>query len=225
VNRRIISARVILFDWDGTLLDSFSADVRAYTEMFRAMEIEWDAAKFEEHYSPDWYRVYRAVRLPRAKWIEADRLWRLAYASETPPLLPGARRIVRMLGRKFRLGIVTSGSRARVRKQLRSFELAQYFSACVCAEDASHRKPHPAPIQLAMKRMRAAPEETVYVGDSAEDIEMARRAGVRPIGVLGPFPTAKRIRAAEPDLLLRSIIELPRYLQAPKKNRSGRSRS
>ena len=143
----------------------------------------------------------------RAKWIEADRLWRLAYASETPPLLPGAPQILRMLSRKFRLGIVTSGSRARVRKQLRSFELAQYFSACVCAEDASHRKPHPAPIQLAMKRMRAAPEETIYVGDSAEDIEMARRAGVRPIGVLGPFPTAKRMRAAEPELLLRSIIE------------------
>ena len=169
MNRKLFSASVILFDWDGTLLDSFAADVRAYMEMFRAMEIEWDAAKFEEHYSPDWYRVYRAVRLPRAKWIEADRLWRLAYASETPPLLPGARRILRMLSRKFRLGIVTSGSRARVRKQLRSFELAQYFSACVCAEDASHRKPHPAPIQLAMKRMRASPEETIYIGDSAED--------------------------------------------------------
>jgi pyrophosphatase PpaX len=225
VNRKILSASVVLFDWDGTLLDSFSADVRAYTEMFRAMEIEWDGAKFEDHYSPDWYRVYRAVRLPRAKWIEADRLWRLAYASETPPLLPGARRILRRLSRQFRLGIVTSGSRARVRKQLRSFELAEYFSACVCAEDASHRKPHPAPIQLAMKRMRASPEETIYVGDSAEDIEMARRAGVRQIGVLGPFPTAKRMRAAEPDLLLRSIIELPRFLQAPEKKRTGRSRS
>jgi HAD superfamily hydrolase (TIGR01509 family) len=225
VNRKIFSPSVILFDWDGTLLDSHAADVHAYVEMFRAMEIEWDAAKFEEHYSPDWYRVYRAARLPRAKWMEADRLWRLAYAGETPSLLPGARRIVRMLGRKFRLGIVTSGSRARVRKQLRSFELAQYFSACVCAEDAPRRKPHPAPIQLAMKRLRASPEETIYIGDSAEDVEMARRAGVRPIGVLGPFPTAKRMRAAAPDLLLQSIEDLPRYLQAPEKKRGGRSRA
>ena len=60
--------------------------------------------------------------------------------------------------------------------------------------------------------MRA--EECVYVGDAAEDIEMARRAGVRPIGVLGPFPTAERIRKARPDLLLESIRELPRYLRA-----------
>ena len=76
-----------------------------------------------------------------------------------------------------------------------------------------------------MKRISASPEETIYIGDSAEDVEMARRAGVRPIGVLGPFPTAKRMRAAEPDLLLQSIEDLPRYLQAPEKKRGGRSRA
>jgi phosphoglycolate phosphatase-like HAD superfamily hydrolase len=51
------------------------------------------------------------------------------------------------------------------------------------------------------------------VGDTAEDIEMARRAGVLAIGVFGPFPTAARIRAARPDVLLRSIGDLPDYLQ------------
>ena len=42
---------------------------------------------------------------------------------------------------------------------------------------------------------------------------MSRRAGVRPIGVLGPFPTAERIRAARPDAILSSIRELPQYVQ------------
>ena len=65
-----------------------------------------------------------------------------------------------------------------------------------------------------MERLRAKPEECVYVGDSPEDVEMARRAGVRAIGVLGPFPTAVRIRAAQPDLLLRSVRALPRHLRA-----------
>jgi phosphoglycolate phosphatase-like HAD superfamily hydrolase len=60
--------------------------------------------------------------------------------------------------------------------------------------------------------MKAQPDECVYVGDSPEDVEMARRAGVRVIGVLGPFPTAIRLRAARPDLLLRSIQELPKHL-------------
>lgn len=66
---------------------------------------------------------------------------------------------------------------------------------------------------MALRLLRAEPEECVYVGDAAEDIEMARCAGVRAIGVLGPFPTAARIRAAKPDLLLNSIRELPRHLR------------
>ena len=210
---RKFSARAVLFDWDGTLLNSYASDTRAYLTMFRAIGVRWGPRELARHYSPNWYRVYRAARIPRERWDEADRLWTIAYARETPNLLPGARRIIKVLQHDFHLGIVTSGNRRRVRKQLRDFELAHYFSACVCNEDAPRKKPHPAPLQLALARLRAAPEDCVYVGDTAEDIEMARRAGVRAIGVFGPFPTAARIRAARPDVLLRSIGDLPDYLQ------------
>lgn len=203
----------MLLDWDGTLLDSYTADARAYLAMFRALEIEWGLAELRRHYSPDWYQVYRAAKIPRAKWALADRLWRTAYKSEQPALLPGARTAIRRLEQKFTLGIVTSGSRGRVRQQLREFNLRHCFATCVFSEDVSRRKPHPAPLELALKRLRAEPEDTVYVGDTPEDIEMSRRAGVRAIGVLGPFPTAGGIRLARPDLLLRSIRELPRHLR------------
>ena len=207
------ATRAVLFDWDGTLLNSYEADLRAYLSMFHALGIKWTERELAQHYSPNWLRVYRAAQLPRSKWIEADRLWTRAYKLENPSLLPGARRVVRLLAQKYELGIVTSGNRPRVRRQLRQLELASYFSACVCSEDATKRKPHPAPLLLALKRLRRAPEHCVYVGDTAEDIEMARRAGVRAIGVLGPFPTAARLHAAKPDLLLTSVQELPRYLR------------
>lgn len=209
---RIFPARVVLLDWDGTLLDSYASDKCAYVAMFRALKIEWGPAEIERHYSPDWYRVYRAARIPCSSWARADRLWRAAYRSQRPRLLSGAREVLRELYRRFDLGLVTSGSRARVRKQLREFAFRQYFHACICSEDAPRKKPHPAPLQLALKRMRVQPDECVYVGDAPEDVEMARRAGVRVIGVLGPFPTAVRLRAARPDLLLRSIQDLPKHL-------------
>lgn len=202
----------MLLDWDGTLLDSYAADSRAYLAMFRALKIQWGVRELEKHYSPDWYQLYRAARVPRSKWRQADLLWRAAYRGERPRLLPGARSVVRALARKYRLGLVTGGSRGRVRPQVCEFGLAKYFSACVCSEDALRKKPNPAPLLLALKRLHAQPEECVYVGDAPEDIEMARRARVRAIGVLGPFPTADRIRAAKPELLLRSIRELPRHL-------------
>ncbi len=205
--------RVILFDWDGTLLNSYASDTRAYLAMFRALEIDWTVREIERHYSPNWYRVYRAARIPRAKWTQADLLWRKAYAAESPALLPGARTALRVLSRKYRLGLVTSGSRDRVRSQIRKFEFTGYFKACVYNEDAPKKKPHPAPLELALARLKVEPEECVYVGDTPEDIQMARRARVRAIGVLGPFPSAKRIRAENPDVLLDSVRELPRYLR------------
>jgi beta-phosphoglucomutase len=207
------SVRAVLFDWDGTLLNSYASDTRAYLTMFRALGVRWGEAELARCYSPNWYRVYRAARIPHTQWDEADRLWTLAYARESPKLMSGARRIVQLLARDFDLAIVTSGNRKRVRQQLRDFDLAEYFAACVCSEDAPKKKPHPAPLMLALQKLCANPAECVYVGDTREDIEMARRAGVSPIGVLGPFPTARQIRAARPDVLLRSIRDLPTYLR------------
>ena len=206
--------RGVLFDWDGTLLDSYHADSQAYLAMFHALGINWDLEDLARHYTPDWYQVYRAARLPRARWEEAGRLWNRFYRQQKPVLLPGARRVLEQLGRRFKLALVTSGSRARVLRQLRQFGLAERFAARVCSEDAHRRKPDPAPLELALRRLRLPPEVCVYVGDAPEDIEMARRAGVRAIAVLGPFPVHDRVRAARPDVLLRSIDELPRLLES-----------
>ena len=205
--------RGILFDWDGTLLNSYAADTAAYLAMFREMQIPWGLSELEQHYSPNWYNVYRAANLPRAKWDAADKVWRLHYTKHNPKLLPGARRVLAQLVRKHDLGLVTSGDRDRVHRQLRDFRLWDHFAARVCSGDTRLRKPHPAPLRLALRHMGLRPSETVYVGDSPEDLQMARGAGVRAaIAVLGPFPTESRLRAAKPDLLLDSISQLPAAL-------------
>lgn len=195
------------------MLDSYHADAQAYLAMFEAMGIDWDLRDLERHYSPDWYRVYCAAKLPRERWEEADRTWRKFYRRQKPVLLPGARSVLRELGRAYRLGLVTSGSRWRVLKQLRAFGLTRLFAARVCAGDTPQRKPHPAPLQMAMERMGIEPHACVYVGDTPEDLEMARRAKVRAIAVLGPFPTEKQVRAARPEFLLKSIEGLPHLLR------------
>jgi phosphoglycolate phosphatase len=203
----------VLFDWDGTLLNSYAADSAAYLAMFREMGIPWGLDELSRHYSPNWYRVYRAAKLPRARWDDADSAWRRHYAQYNPKLMNGVRRVLQHLARVHQLGLVTSGDRDRVARQLRAFQLTRLFAARVCSGDTRHKKPHPAPLRLALRQMGLAPEACVYVGDSPEDLEMARRAGVRAIAVLGPFPTERRLRAARPDVLLESIGELPKALQ------------
>jgi len=202
----------VLFDWDGTLLDSFEADANAYFHMFGALGMKWSMEELKRHYSPNWHHVYRAANLPRARWKEADRLWRKFYRRQRPKLQPGARRVLRALDRRFKLGLVSSGSRARVRRQLREHEVSEMFLAKVCSEDASHRKPHPAPLRMALQKLRAVAQASVYIGDAPEDIEMAHRAGVRAIGVLGGSPVPERLRAALPDAIVGTISELPALL-------------
>ena len=207
------SIRGVLFDWDGTLLNSYEADTAAYLAMFRKMGIPWGVEELERHYSPNWYRVYRAAKLPRSRWDDADRAWREQYANHKPKLLAGARRVLLRLGTRHELGLVTSGDRERVARQLREFRLTGVFAARVCSGDTLRKKPHPDPLRLALRQMQLDPLDCLYVGDAPEDIEMARRAGVRAIAVLGPFPTEKRLRAAKPQFLLESIEELPDALE------------
>jgi phosphoglycolate phosphatase len=205
--------RAVLFDWDGTLLDSYHADAQAFLGMFHEMGIDWGLEELAAHYSPDWYRMYRAARLPRHRWEEADRAWLRHYRRQKPALLPGARQVLRELRGRFRLGLVTSGDRARVAKQLKAFRLTRVFAARVCGGDTTERKPHPAPLLAAIAKMEMAPRACIYVGDAPEDLEMARRAGVPAVAVLGRFPIERRLRAAQPRYLLRSIEELPELIR------------
>ncbi len=202
----------VLFDWDGTLIDSYHADTSAYLAMFKEMGIAWGIEELERHYSPNWYQVYRAAKLPRKLWDEADLAWRTHYAKHQPKLISGARRVLEAIRTKHDLGLVTSGDRDRVVGQLREFRLTRLFAARVYSGDTRRKKPHPEPLRLALRQMELQAACCVYVGDAPQDVEMARHAGVRAIGVLGPFPTEKRLRAARPEFLIQSLEELPEVL-------------
>src|SRR5713226_2020551 len=125
----------VLFDWDGTLINSYQADTSAYLAMFKEMGIAWGIEELEKHYSPNWYQVYRAARLPRKRWEDADRAWRAHYAKHEPKLIAGARRVLARVGDAHPLGLVTSGDRDRVTRQLREFRLTILFAARVCSGD------------------------------------------------------------------------------------------
>ena len=204
--------RAVLFDWDGTLLDSYQADANAYVQMFRALGVCWQPGNLAQHYSPDWHNVYRAAELPPERWPEADRLWRRFYRSERPLLQTGARLVLQTLAQRFRLGLVSSGSSLRVRSQIRAFGLEHLFGVSIFGDQVPHRKPHPLQLQLAIRQLGLQPGSCIYIGDAPEDVKMARRAGVAVVGVLQHSPVPESLRASRPNVLIKTISSLPELI-------------
>lgn len=193
-------------------MNSYEADTKAYMAMFGELGLKWGREELDKHYSPDWYVVYRAAGISEEHWDRADATWRRHYRKHRSKLMSGARSVLRQLGRQYELGLVTSGDRERVARQLRGFALTRMFRARVCGGDTKEKKPHPAPLRLALQKIKLRAEDCVYVGDTPEDLAMAGAVGMRAIAVLGCFPTERRLRVAKPEFLLRRLAELPELL-------------
>jgi HAD superfamily hydrolase (TIGR01509 family) len=194
--------RAVLFDWDGTLVDSAELSYHCYVRTFERFGLPFDRAQYQATYSPDWMKTYVGVGLPEERWPEADRCWLEHYAAGHAPLLPGAREALdRLRGRRLALGVVTSGERTRVAREIADHGLGTVLATLVGHGDYRQRKPHPEGLLLALDRLGVAPGEAAYVGDSPEDVMMARAAGVFAVGIPGGFPNREALVASAPDLL------------------------
>ncbi|MFQ5790458.1 MAG: HAD family hydrolase [Acidobacteriota bacterium] len=207
----------IVFDWDGTLMDSYASGFQASMAVFQHFGIPADGDRFLTTYNPNWYETYRTVGLPEEDWEKADRLWLEHYHRNPPRLYPFARRTLEALCKHgYELALVTSGTRDRVIGELAGYDLKRFFSATVCFEDTRDKKPHPAPLRKALERMKRAPATSVYVGDRPEDILMGRRTGTFTIGVESNYVTRTLLEKAAPDLILRHAGQLlARFGPAP----------
>jgi len=81
----------------------------------------------------------------------------------------------------------------------------------ICNEHIVNKKPHPEGLELALKQLDSRPEETAYVGDAPEDIEMGRRGNVLTVGVRSNYPSSARLLSVEPDIYLKTIVELCKH--------------
>ena len=198
--------RAILFDRDGTLVNSADKTYRCYVHVFGGFGIAFDRERFEQTYSPDWRQTYDAVGLPPEQWPLADARWIDCYESTTSALIPGAREaLARVRAHDLRQGIVSSGDGGRVRKELETLGVADFFEAVVCGGDTARRKPDPEPLVVALHRLGLDPAEAAYVGDSPEDVQMARSASVYTVGIPGGFPNRQALAASAPDILAPSL--------------------
>jgi HAD superfamily hydrolase (TIGR01549 family) len=209
VNPKTALVKTLLFDWDGTVVDSAQLGLTAFEQSFAALGVAFDHEIYRAVYSPNWYSVYEAMGLPKEKWQRADELWVQNYGEQTAQPVADAQETMRALKRKdYRLGVVSSGSECRVAREVSELGLESLFEIVVCNEQMANKKPHPEGLEIAMRSLGCSREESCYVGDSPEDIEMGKRANMLTVGVRSSYPTSWKLESHGPDIFLKSLTEL-----------------
>ncbi len=213
---RPLAVRAVLFDIDGTLVDS----IGAYFEVARDAASAFGVKVTAKH-------VHRSLAMGSNFWkgiIPPGRRDEDAVVKEMS--LHAARewpRVLREFGKVFsglaqtldvlrasgiRLGIV-SGARPEVLDLLRAAGLLGHFEAIVLGSDVAKGKPDPEGLLKCLHKLNISPAEAVYVGDAPIDIQASRAAGVRAVGVLTGVGDSAMLSMHCPDRIISSHLKLP----------------
>jgi HAD superfamily hydrolase (TIGR01509 family) len=182
------TTRAVLFDIDGTLIDSNYLHIDAWSRAFAAVDHPVDA-----------WRIHRAIGMDSSKLLEAlvgeeadrigDEAKRLhsVYVAETASLLrpfERARELLRMLAaRDVRVILATSAPADELERLLLALDCDDAISAVTSAEDVEQAKPEPDIVNAALEKGTVIAANAIMVGDAVWDIQAATRAGVPCVAV------------------------------------------
>ena len=191
---------IILFDLDGTLIDSTEAILESFHKACEKLGFP----------SPKDEKIKRLIGYPLDYMfahvgVSEEKVWDFVAAykehyrkisKQKTVLLPNAKEAVELAATFARLGIVTTKTGRYSRELMEHFGLLQYFEVLIGREDVEYPKPHPEPILNAIEAMHPSKDEDIYmVGDTKLDMECAKEAGVKAVGVLCGYGSKKELEA------------------------------
>jgi phosphoglycolate phosphatase len=209
----------VVFDLDGTLIDSRLDIAHAANHALVAHGFSRLSSDELASFVGDGARllVARAARLdPEA--AEVDALiqsytdYYAAHPTDHTTLLPGAREALEALSH-LPLALCTNKPRASTEPVLANLRLSHAFTVIVAGGDLPQNKPHPSLLLHVAERLQLSTAELVMVGDGPQDILCAKAVGARGVGVEGGILAHERLLASKPDVLLRSLHELPALIE------------
>lgn len=200
----------VVFDWDGTLVDSLPAIYRANVDVLGELGLPFDEERYRRNYVPDWRLMYQRLGVPDEHLQAVGERWRSLYAAAAPPrAFQGVGTALGRLAQAgYALGLVTAGDRDVVEAQLDLLGLADLIPVRVCGTDEVASKPHPDPLLLALEGLglRDHPTDAIYVGDAPDDMRMARAVGARAVGIVSVLGTEADLRAAGAHEVSASVV-------------------
>lgn len=207
--------RAAVFDLDGTLVDSVELIVESFRYATRrVLGLELSREAMIAHVGKPLREQMQIIDADRAE--ELVRVYREFNHREHDRMLSlyaGVGELLEQLQRRgVRIGLVTSKSRPVTKMAFDVTGIEPLLDAIVCADETERNKPHPDPILHCLDMLGVSPEHACYVGDSPYDLQAAKAAGVKAVGVgWGVFDEALLL-AEEPDRMVATVEELGRVL-------------
>jgi 2-phosphoglycolate phosphatase len=214
----LCTPRAIVFDLDGTLIDS-RGDIAAACN-FALQRSGRAALALEEvlRYVGDGAKTLcaRAAGLseqdPAVDRLVEDFLnYYLEHPVDHTRFMPGARRALDAL-KHFQLAICTNKPRPTADAVLVALGVRTRFAAMIAGGDLPEKKPAPGPVFAVGRALGLQAEQLVVVGDSQQDVLAGRRAGSRTVGIENGYDSIERLQAARPDVLIETMEDLPEIL-------------
>ena len=201
----------LLFDLDGTLLDSFDLISESFKQACRQV-LNRDLSHDEVMARWGWPLRFRFEAVDPARvdaLVDAYQAYYHANHDRMIALFPGIREMLEALKtHRIRMGIVTSKRRPTTRLAIERLHLTPYFGAVVTEQDVPAPKPAPDAVFAALRELDAAAEEALMVGDAVFDMQAAQAAGVRGAAALWGTREQDALLATGPDFRLRAPADL-----------------
>ena len=209
---------LLVFDWDGTLLDSAGAIVDAIKAACRDLDLPEPPDERARHVIGlglgDALR-HAVPELPEARYAQMVDRYRHHYLSRDHELqlFGGAVELIAELSAAgCVLAVATGKSRLGLDRALKTSGLGAYFTSSRCADEC-FSKPHPQMLEELMLEFAVRPERTLMIGDTTHDLQMAKNAGVNALAVdYGAHPAAA-LDALTPLARLQNVEELAAWLR------------
>ncbi|NMG31465.1 HAD-IA family hydrolase [Aromatoleum evansii] len=209
---------LIVFDWDGTLMDSAAAIVNAIMAATRDLDLPLPSEARARHVIglglSDALR-HAVPDLPESDYPRMVERYRYHYLAgdHELSLFPGTYAMIEELSAAGRmLAVATGKSRLGLNRALEQSGLTPFFHSTRCADEC-FSKPHPAMLEEIMDELGVARDRTLMVGDTTHDLQMARNAGVAGLGVAFGAHPREALEAEEVVGLLDSPAELALWLR------------
>ncbi len=181
--------RAILFDWDGTLVDTWKAIIAAYNITRIAMGMDpWDEATARHNIRKSWRDAFPEVFGDR--WEEAGKIYREQYGAlnhdHVDPMRGAFELLADIEASGIYCAIVSNKSGPFLRAEIEYFNWGRYFVRAVGAGDAARDKPYADPVLYALADSGITPGRDVwFVGDTGVDMQTAHVTGCTPVLVSG----------------------------------------